>query len=122
MPILIGILLALVLLYFWLQGHWYARILTAIILIPLLAFIVATMLAGAAVSGGAIHPEYASGLAFLGAVVGGVAGWFAAGTPVYYWRQTPPTMATPMCRIHELTYEHLAPPPASHSVRWTLAR
>lgn len=77
MHILIGLVLVLVLLYFWLLGHWFARVVTLILFVPLFA------VAGAAMLGSNGAPQ---GLVLLGAICGCVAGWFAAGIPVYYWR------------------------------------
>jgi hypothetical protein len=102
MHILIGLVLALVLLYYWLVGHWFARVVMAIILIPSLG-----------VLGGAITADpsgKAPGMAVMGALFGAAAGWFASGAPIYYWR----------AKVRELNRsvaEHLAPPPGGYTYR-----
>lgn len=80
MHILIGLVLVLVLLYFWLLGHWFARVVTLILFVPMFA------LGGAALFASGAQPQAAPGGPIIGAICGCVAGWFAAGIPVYYWR------------------------------------
>jgi hypothetical protein len=80
MHILIGLVLVLVLLYYWLLGHWFARVVTLILFVPLFA------LGGAALLASGAAPQASSGVAILGAICGSVAAWFVAGIPVYYWR------------------------------------
>ncbi len=78
MHILIGLGVAVALLYFWLIGHWFARALMFLLLG------VAFGVGGAALGNGAVAgspvPQLALGL------TGIVAAWFVAGIPIYYWR------------------------------------
>jgi hypothetical protein len=81
MEILLGLGLAVVLLYFWLIGHWFARVLTTILFVPLFAFL------GAALFASFQPPPNNGGIVILGAILGSVIAWFAASAPVYYWRR-----------------------------------
>jgi hypothetical protein len=72
--ILVGIGAAVVLLYFWLLGHWFARVLTFLVLAIPLAFLGASY----------AHDPVA---ALFGVVVGGTAAWFLAGIPIYVRRR-----------------------------------
>jgi hypothetical protein len=72
--ILIGIGLAAVLLYYWLIGHWFARVLVFLMLAAGVGLIAGAALGGHDVSW------------LLGLVVGGIVGWFVSGIPLYYWR------------------------------------
>lgn len=77
MHILIALILAPALLYFWLIGHWFARVLA------FLVFAAAFGVGGALLtSAGATYPN--AGLP--GLVIGGIVAWFVAGIPTYYWR------------------------------------
>lgn len=78
MVYLIGGLLAVVLLYFWLMGHWFARVVMFLALIP-----VGT--AGIAAGLSAAGDQMQNGLAFC-LVVGAIASWFASGIPAYVRR------------------------------------
>jgi hypothetical protein len=62
MELMIGAGLALALLYFWLLGHWFARVVTFL----------------------AFGAGFVAELACI--VLGFVAGWFVASLPTYYWR------------------------------------
>jgi hypothetical protein len=79
MHILIGALLALGLLWAWLSGHWFARV---------VMFLVLALCFGAA--GGALmnNPHAANGgdPAIIGAILGFALAWPVSGLPVYYWR------------------------------------
>lgn len=77
MHILIGLAIALALFYFWLIGHWFARVLVFLILA-----VIGFCLGAAAVSA----PETnAFGLILFG-LLGAALAWPIAGLPVYYWR------------------------------------
>lgn len=73
MHILVGLLLATALLYFWLIGHWFARVLV-FLLLGAAGFVIG------AISG---HDAPAS-------IIFGVAGvaiaWYVAALPTWYWR------------------------------------
>jgi hypothetical protein len=83
--ILAGIGLLLALLYHWLHGKWFARVVTFVIFLVLVWTITDLLILDR------IGPDKhmdgvqmaTSVLAFLG---GGVASWLAASTPAYYWR------------------------------------
>jgi hypothetical protein len=66
MHFLIGLGLFVVLLYWWLIGHWFARVLVFLLFAVL----------GALISAG-------NGAAMIAA---GVLAWFVAGLPIYYQR------------------------------------
>jgi Protein of unknown function (DUF3050) len=68
----IGIGVAVVLLYYRLLGHWFARVLT------FLAFAMSLGFLGACYA----HDPIA---ALFGMTVGGTAAWFLAAIPAYYW-------------------------------------
>jgi hypothetical protein len=80
MHILIGLALAVALLYFWLIGHWFARV---------LAFLVFAVCLGAAAGAGlaAANPADGAFVGILGLIFGTVAAWFVSGIPIYYWRR-----------------------------------
>jgi hypothetical protein len=98
MTILIGVGLALAALYWWLIGHWFARV---VMWFP----IAAVLCAGAWY--GSVNPaplafllpsflqEFTSPAAHPGrtllasAVLGIVAAWFVSGIPIYYHRHRP---------------------------------
>jgi hypothetical protein len=73
MHILIGGALAAVLGYFWLIGHWYARVLMFLLLGVTFAFTLGVLFAP---TGGAV----------VGVIIGVAIAWFVAGIPIYYWR------------------------------------
>lgn len=77
MHLIIVPILAVALLYFWLVGSWFARILTFLLLIPVITLAIMA----------AIHDPPLSLLHVLIAVVAGVAAWFVSGLPEYYWRR-----------------------------------
>jgi hypothetical protein len=64
--ILIGIAMAIVLLYFWLIGHWFARVLVFLLLAAL----------GALIAAGNVAAIIATGLL----------AWLIASLPIYYQR------------------------------------
>lgn len=80
MEILLGLALGAALLYAWLVGHWFARVLVFLLLTPALGLAVAALLVA-----GANQQAAPIALAFSG-MLGGVAAWFVSGAPVYYWR------------------------------------
>lgn len=79
MHILLGLLLACALLYFWLLGHWFARVLVFLLLTAALGFVGAAFVA--------VHsgPDANAG-AVGGAAMGILLAWPLAGLPVYFWR------------------------------------
>ena len=79
MHFLIGLLLGVALLYFWLIGHWFARVLVFLLLAVLMALGGGSLLADTAKPS---NP--ASGI--FGAIVGAVLAWPVSGIPIYYWR------------------------------------
>jgi hypothetical protein len=76
MHIIIGVGAAIALLYFWLLGHWFARILMCIVLGSTFGLI-------ALVACVDKHPEGA----ILLVLIGGGAGWAISSIPVWYWRE-----------------------------------
>jgi hypothetical protein len=76
MHILIGLGLALALLYFWLVGHWFARVLVFIGLAIGGGFVLAVLMP--------VGPK--DDLNPLGFLIGIAAAWPLAGIPTYYWR------------------------------------
>jgi hypothetical protein len=80
---LIVVLLFLVLLYFWLRGHWYARVLMFLVLIPAgyagLGLAVVFTAYDPTVAGAKMDP--AMGFVLFGA--GAVVAWFVSGIPIY---------------------------------------
>jgi hypothetical protein len=77
MHFLIGLCLALALLCFWLQGHWFARILAFLLLTGCLGFVLWALLPTLN------PPKEGNALGFL---VGLVLAWPIASLPTYYWR------------------------------------
>lgn len=74
MEILAGLAMAGALLYFWLLGHWFARVLMflGLEIIALFCFFPMSF----------VHPAFiAAGFVFL------VGGWPVATLPKYYWRR-----------------------------------
>lgn len=75
MHILIGLCLAVVLLYFWLIGHWFARVLVFLLLASVTFIIVCIV--------GQEPGKPATG-PILGVLAATLA-WPIAGLPTYYW-------------------------------------
>jgi uncharacterized membrane protein YccC len=80
MHILIGIGLAAALLYFWLLGHWFARVLVFLMLAVVVFF-----MACATASPEAAKADPA-GVIILGLVFAPIA-WPIASIPLYYWQR-----------------------------------
>ena len=79
MHILIALILAPALLYFWLIGHWFARVLTFLVF--------AALLGG---GGGALllsAPDAPPAAGIFGAIIGAALAWFVSGIPIYVRRQ-----------------------------------
>lgn len=74
MSILVGLSAGAALLYFWLRGHWFARIL---VFLPIGVF--------GFVAGSNVAPTYMVVALIFGAI-GVIAAWFISGLPIYYWR------------------------------------
>ena len=82
MHILIGLVLGCVLLYFWLVGHWFARVL--FVPIATIAVFVAMFVAMVGNSHENVsHPAETA----VALVIGLIAGWVIAGIPTRYWRK-----------------------------------
>lgn|SRR5215472_9106134 len=75
MHILIAIGIALALLYWWLRGHWFARIIVLIVLVPTLSL-------GLAV----LNSDNAPYSLVVSAVLGVLFAWPIASLPTYYHR------------------------------------
>jgi hypothetical protein len=113
MHILIGLVLALVLLYHWLLGHWFARVVAFFPIAAVVGFVgwmvgmglqpepTAEQLRDARyhVAGGysddAAVSHYArahqsEGIPTLGAMGGIAAAWFISGVPIYWRRRQTP--------------------------------
>jgi hypothetical protein len=73
--ILIGLVLAAGVLWAWLAGHWFGRVLAFIVFAAVLAAIVGGLISG---SLDQINP--------FGAIIGAVAAWFVSGIPIYCQR------------------------------------
>lgn len=78
MAIVVGGLVGLGLLYFWLLGHWFARV----VMMPVLALALGVGMS--ALMASAEHAGPNNGL--FGLLVGIALAWPAASAPVYYWR------------------------------------
>jgi hypothetical protein len=78
MEILIGIVLALGLLWAWLTGHWFARVVMFLALTGILGGII-----GATLPPWDVH----TGISPLGFPIAGIAAWFLAGIPTYLARR-----------------------------------
>lgn len=79
MHIVAGLLLVLALLYFWLIGHWFARIVTTLVFLAGFGGLGAVV-----VSNSMDHPN--PGNAVFGAIAGALIGWVVASLPTWYWR------------------------------------
>jgi len=73
--IIVGLLLAIALLYFWLIGHWFARVLVFLML-AVVGFI----------AGVNIPPHNPTGSIICG-IIGAALAWPLASIPIYYWRR-----------------------------------
>ena len=81
MHILIGLAIAVALLYFWLIGHWFARVLVFLALgIGIFA------IAASAINFGLYGGKAPLGLLFVELPLAALA-WPLASLPAYYWRQ-----------------------------------
>jgi len=92
MGIAVGVVLALVALYFWLLGHWFARV------VAFLLFVVLFGLIGSAFTG-SLGPA-ATNHGWVGFLIGGVVAWFVSGIPIYYrrWQSSTPEPRPPSAR------------------------
>lgn len=81
MHILIGIVLGVALLYFWLVGHWFARVLTFLIVVSLF-FIFSIGFFGTAGLLGFVRIPVSIGVA-----------WLISSGPTWYWRDRMRTIA-----------------------------
>jgi hypothetical protein len=82
MIILIAILLGVVLLYFWLIGHWFARVLVTPLLWATLWFVLTMFGAGGSI-GGNTSPM----ISLVSAVAAVVVGWIVASLPTWHKRR-----------------------------------
>jgi hypothetical protein len=78
MHILIGLAMGVALLYFWLIGHWFARVLVFLMLAC------AGFVGGAALTN--ISPNAPPAGIIICGLIGAALAWPIAGLPVYYWR------------------------------------
>jgi hypothetical protein len=79
MEILIGIAIVLGFGYFWTRGDLYARIVATVLFVPFGAFCGAGLMS-------LIASEVTLPLAIaIGAIAGGIVGWYFAGWPRWYW-------------------------------------
>jgi len=78
MELMIGAGLALALLYFWLIGHWFARV-VMFLLLAVVGFI-----AGAALASASPNPPTFALVLF--GLIGAALAWPLSGIPIYYWR------------------------------------
>jgi hypothetical protein len=89
MAFLVGLILALALLYFWLIGHWFARVLMFLMLSPLFAATVAVV--AGLLGGNQSHPNSEPSVAIVLVAfcvgAGGVIAWFVSMLPIYYRRR-----------------------------------
>ena len=81
MEILIGLGIAVVLLYYWLIGHWFARVLMFPVLAVGTAFMCAVLFSY--ITAG---PAEAT-LSIIGAILGAPLAWPLASLPIYYQRR-----------------------------------
>lgn len=77
MTTLIALALGAALLYFWLVGHWFARVLMFLALLAAAAFIALAAAQNSPADVGAPLFTFAAG---------GVIAWYASRLPLYYWR------------------------------------
>jgi uncharacterized membrane protein YfcA len=77
MVALVWVAAALAVLYFWLAGHWFARVLA------FLGFVVVLGLVGGEVM---THAGGELPIVVFGVCVGAGLAWFIASLPTYYWR------------------------------------
>ena len=82
MEILVGLALALVLLYFWLLGHWFARV------VMFLALAVAFGGLGALYAGADGPPGHNHG--WVGMLIGVALAWPVSSIPIYWLRSKAP--------------------------------
>jgi hypothetical protein len=82
MHILIGLAMGLALLYFWLIGHWFARVIVFLILACV------GFAAGASIVNFGLYDGHANilGPGLLAGAVGAALAWPLASIPTYYWR------------------------------------
>ena len=76
MHIIVGLLLAIALFYFWLIGHWFARVLVFLMLA------VVGFIAGANVP---TSPSPAGSI--ICGLIGAALAWPLASIPIYYWHR-----------------------------------
>jgi hypothetical protein len=76
--ILIGGVFALVVLFFWLTGHWFARVVAFLLFAGVLGLL------GALMTGMAERPEHNNG--WVGLLLGIALAWPVSGIPIYWFR------------------------------------
>lgn len=81
MEILIGLALGVALLYLWLAGHWFGRVLMFLLLAGIIGGLLCVAVTPADLDGAA-NP-----LGFIGFIVGTVIAWFVSGIPAYKRRR-----------------------------------
>ncbi len=105
MEILIGIAIVLGGGYFWAIGGWYSRIVATVLFVPFGAFCGAGLVS-------LVANEVTLPLAIaLGAISGGIAGWYLAAWPRWYWRRQDERLETSVRA--EIAAKH-----AKEAARW----
>jgi len=82
MHILVGLVLALVLLYYWLIGHWFARVVMFLTLATTFGAL------GALFTGAGGPP--AQNHAWVGLLIGAALAWPVSSIPIYWLRSKAP--------------------------------
>lgn len=107
MQFLIGLGLAVALLYFWLIGHWFARVLMFLLL-------GAGFFAGGAVLGNDNTGDPSLGIV-LG-LIGVVVAWFTAGIPIYWRRWERYDQRRKLEHVMEVLWRNMPPPPQASPI------
>jgi hypothetical protein len=84
--VLLGLIMAAVVLYVWLAGNWFGRILAAFVFVPLGAWAGVALLA-VLVPSANIKDEAAAVVAVACAIAGAVGGWQITGLPMWHWQR-----------------------------------
>lgn len=81
MVALVAVVLGLGVLWFWLVGHWFARLLA----FPLLALAIGACIGG--ILEQFLQPQDKPISALIAVLVGGFLGWHLSGLPIRFWRK-----------------------------------
>jgi hypothetical protein len=122
MTVLIGLCLAIALLYFWLGGRSFARVLVTLALWPVLGFVISAELSGPTQGIPDVSQDPVG--VTLGVWLAGALSWAIASIPEYwhrsqrrYWRWQPISDRTPQWRLAERNRELLSTPEALEQLR-----